>query len=98
MVKIAKIPRNAEERLAKGLNYAVKKRSGYSKHLQAKCGKDTFQYLQTSGAINTGMKKDGKETFKITNSGNQFYKNMYGTTEYYKTRIRGIFEKIMGKI
>ena len=81
------------------LGYAVKKRSGcYDDicHVDFKKG-ETVEHFKTAGFIRTGHTLKN-ETFSITELGDEYYKDLFGTYSYYKRRVLGSIERYKNKI
>ena len=96
-MKIPEISHNLNAQQIKGLNYAVKNRSRITNHLRAKCGKNVLDEFVNQGFITDTAGQKGLNTYKITEKGDEFYKSVFGKSEYYKTRIIGFFQKILRK-
>lgn len=97
-MKVPKTAYTKTQKLVKGIDYAVKNRKGSINHLKAQCGKETLDEFLANGYINNTNSKNSTEYFKVTKKGDEYYKKLFGRYEYYKTRILGLVEKIMGKI
>lgn len=96
-MKIPQTAHNLNNQQIKGLNYAVKNRSGITNHLRVKCGKNVLDEFVTQGFITDSAGKKGMNTYRITEKGDEFYKSVFGKTEYYKTRLIGFFQKLLRK-
>ena len=96
-MKIPQTAHNLNNQQIKGLNYAVKNRSGITNHLRAKCGKNVLDEFVNQGFITDSAGKKGLNTYRITEKGDEFYKSVFGKPEYYKTRIIGFFQKLLRK-
>ncbi len=96
-MKIPQTAHNLNNQQIKGLNYAVKNRSGITNHLRAKFGKNVLDEFVTQGFITDSAGKKGMNTYRITEKGDEFYKSVFGKTEYYKTRLIGFFQKLLRK-
>ncbi len=97
-MRIPRTPKTPIERQIKGMNYAVKNRKGSINHLKAQCGKDVLNGLLADGFIQNFSPAKAPKRYQITKKGDRYYKEKFGLIEYYKARLLGIFEKIMGKI
>ncbi len=96
-MKIPQTTQNLTKQYLKGIDYAVRNRKGTINHLRAKCGKETLDEFITQGLIKDSTTSKGKEIYKITKDGDDFYKKLFGNAEYYKARITGFFKKILRK-
>ena len=96
-MKIPQTAHNLNNQQIKGLNYAVKNRSGITNHLRAKCGKNVLDEFVTQGFITDSAGKKGMNTYRITEKGDEFYNSVFGKTEYYKTRLIEFFQKLLRK-
>lgn len=77
------------------LGYAVKKRRGYYEdiyHIDEKNG-NTLDQFKLAGFLNTGHTLK-KETYSITNLGDQYYKDVFGRYDYFKQRFLGLYERV----
>ena len=78
--------------LKKPLSFIVRNRRGYQSDLNKY--KDYIKSFQSVGFINTGhtLKAD---TYSVTDFADNYYKDLYGKTSYYKQRVLGFFIKLL---
>ena len=87
---------NRIENIKNVLGYAVKKRNGYYNQLRKideKSG-DTIEQFKTIGLINTRHTLNS-ETYRITNLGDEYYKDLFGMFDYWKQRLSGKIERFI---
>lgn len=95
-MKIPHITKTHEDRFVKGLSYAVRYRRGTANHLRAKCGAEVMDEFVNNGIVKTSEKGNGTTKFKITEKGNNLFKQKFGQFEYYKSKILGVIEQLTG--
>lgn len=76
------------------LGYAVRKRRGYYEDIKLfdEHRGDTLEMFKYVGFINTGHTLKN-ETYSITNLGNDYYKEFFGTYSYLKKRLAGLYDR-----
>ena len=81
------------------LGFAVKKRRGYYDQIRRVDQRhgDTIEQFKTVGFINTGHTLKN-ETFSITDLGDEYYKDVFGSFSYWYKRISGMKERFFERI
>jgi hypothetical protein len=76
------------------LEYAVKNRRGYYNKLRMVDERrgETIDQFKSVGFINTGHTLKS-ETYSITDSGDEYYRDVFGGYSYWKARLSGIMER-----
>lgn len=77
----------------KTLSYVVRNRRGYQHNLYQYNDASSVEELKIVGFINTGHTLK-HETFSTTKSADNYYKEMFGRTAYYKERFKGFINKL----
>jgi len=80
------------------LGYAVKSRKGYYNQLRRIDNRngDTLEQFKSVGFINTGHTLKS-ETFSITETGDEYYKDVFGRYSYWGKRLSGVWERFIKK-
>lgn len=81
------------------LGYAVKKRNGYYNDLKMidyRRG-DTVDRFESAGFLHIGETLR-ERTFDITNFGDDYYKDVFGSYNYYSKILAGKWERFKNKI
>lgn len=81
------------------LGYAVKNRRGYYDDIRwvdERRG-ETIDQFKSVGFINTGHTLK-KETYSITELGDEYYKDVFGTFDYWNKRLAGALERFKEKL
>ena len=76
------------------LGYAVRKRKGYYNELSRidyRNG-ETLEQFKSVGFINTGHTLKN-ETYSVTDLGDRYYKDVFGTYDYIKQRMSGLWDR-----
>ena len=89
----------ARENIKKTLGYAVKKRNGYYEDLRMIDERrgDTIDKFNKAGFVNIDHAKKNS-TFGITESGDEYYKDLFGSLNYWEKRISGALERFKNRI
>lgn len=77
------------------LGYAVRKRHGYYDELRRvdEFNGATIDKFKSFGFINTGHTIK-HETYSVTELGDEYYKDAFGSFNYFGKRIAGLWDKI----
>ena len=89
----------SRQNIQKLLGQAVKNRRGYYDQLYRldhRCG-ETIEQFKTVGFINTGHTLK-RETYSITELGDEYYQDLFGKWSYWGKRISGSIERFKNKI
>lgn len=86
------VTRNNIERL---LGYAVRKRKGYYKDIRMVDERrgETLDKFKSVGLIKTGHTLKN-ETYSITELGDLYYQDVFGTYNYLKNRLLGLWDRV----
>lgn len=87
------------ENIRNTLGYAVKKRNGYYDDLKMVDERrgETIDKFESAGFVHIGQTmKDS--TFSITELGDEYYKDLFGSLNYWEKRISGALERFKNKI
>lgn len=92
---------NSESRqnIKEVLGYAVKKRNGYYHDLKMIDNRrgDTIDSFESAGFIHTGHTLK-ERTFGITSLGDEYYKDVFGSYDYYVKKLAGKLERLKNRI
>ncbi len=81
------------------LGYAVKKRNGYYhdlKMIDERRG-DTIDSFESAGFVHIGQTLKDR-TFGITKLGDEYYKDVFGSYNYYSKLLAGKWERFKSKL
>ena len=89
----------ARENIRNTLGYAVKKRNGYYEDLRMIDERrgETIDKFQKAGFVHLGETLN-ESTFGITELGDEYYKDLFGSLNYWQQRISGAWERFKIKI
>ena len=85
----------ARENIKNTLGYAVRKRRGYYKDIKMVDERrgDTLESFALAGFVHIGQTLK-ERTFGITDLGDEYYKDVFGTFDYWGKRLAGVWDKI----
>ena len=86
---------NSIQNIKNVLGHAVKERRGYYSRLRSiGKGSDIIDKCKTFNLITTERTRCS-EIYHITKAGDEYYKDLFGTFDYWKKRLSGILERFL---